>query len=417
MIARGSVVAVRNGLLEVTIPNAFAGAAVRIETPSGARTGTIYALDRGSALVAMHGDVMGIASGTSVTSDCTAGALALGTCALGRAIDAAGNALDGGAAVRGPRVPVSGDAPAPLERGPVREPLWTGVKTIDALLTIGVGARVGIFGEPGVGKSTLTEAIASGVCADAVVVGLIGERGREAERWFAARDARTTIVCATSDRSAAERVRAAEVAIAQAEALARRGLDVFFMLDSLARYAAALRELGVAAGESVGRGGYPPSVFAAVARLVERCGAISSGSITLLATVLSDGDERDPVSDAARSLLDGHIALSARLARAGRFPAIDVPASSSRTMACVASAEQREGAAAVRGALALLERSEDARSLGIEPADAATRRAIAAEDAIECLLRQGGEPVPAAEALRMLAQTADILKEPYGHSD
>lgn len=417
MNAHGTVVAVRNGLLEIAMPGAFAGEAVRVDTPTGMRGGTICALDRTTALVAMHGDVRGIASGTAVTSDCSVGSLPLGTCALGRAIDAAGNALDGGMPLRGPRVSVSGQAPVPLERRPVHEPLWTGVKAIDALLTIGLGARVGIFGAPGDGKSTLLETIVSGVGVDAVVVGLVGERGREAERWFAACDTRTTIVCATSDRPAAERVRAAQVAIAQAEALARRGLDVFLVLDSFARYAAALRELGVAAGESVGRGGYPPSVFAAVAQLVERCGATASGSVTLLATVLSDGDDRDPVSDAARSLLDGHIALSSRLAHAGRFPAIDVTASSSRTMASVVSPEHRERAGAVRAALALLERSEDARSLGIEPADAKTRRAVAGEGAIEELVRQNGGPVTPGDALSMLARTADTLREPYGHSD
>ena len=182
----------------------------------------------------------------------------------------------------------------------------------------------------------------SGCTADAVVVGLCGERGREAQRWIERRDARTTVVCSTSDRPAKERIACVEVAFAHADALRDRGLHVAFVLDSLARFAAALRETATARGESVGRGGYPASVFAQLARFVEIAGPLRGGSITLIATVLSDGDDRDPVSDAARSLLDGHLQLSPRLAAAGRFPAIDVPASASRTM----EARCRTGAAA-----------------------------------------------------------------------
>ena len=243
--------------------------------------------------------------------------LFLGTCALGRAIDAFGAPLDGGPPLLGRTVALALRAPRPNEREPIERPLWSGVRVLDALLTFGRGARLGIFGPPGAGKSTLVESIVDGCAADAVVVGLAGERGREAQRWIARLDERTTIVCATSDRPASERIAAAAVAIAQARALCDRGLHVLFVLDSLARVAAAAREIAVAAGESVGRGGYPPSVFATLARYVECAGALRCGSVTLVATVLSDGDERDPVSEAARSLLDGHIAAFVR-ARTGR---------------------------------------------------------------------------------------------------
>lgn len=334
---------------------------------------------------------------------------------MGRAVDANGDALDGGARLHGRRVAIEPAAIAPNDRVPIAEPLWTGVRAIDALLTLGRGARIGVFGGPGTGKSSLLSAIVRGTRADAVVVGLCGERGREAREWFDALDERTTVICATSDRNADERIRAARVTFSHARALAERGLHVLVLLDSLARMAAALRERAVAAGESVGRGGYPPSVFADLARLVERAGAFRSGSITLLATVLNDGDDRDPVSESARSLLDGHVQLSPVLARAGRYPAVDVPASTSRTMGAVVTDEHARHARLVRSALARLERIDDARSLGLEPADEETRAAVAAERAIESLLRQGPAPSHPRRTLSMLAEAADILGGPYGH--
>jgi type III secretion protein N (ATPase) len=337
--------------------------------------------------------------------------LALGTCALGRAIDSAGAPLDGGPPLQGRRVALLRTAPLPHERTPVEHPFWTGVRAIDGLLAFGRGARIGIFGAPGSGKSTLLEALVSGCSADAVIVGLCGERGREAQRWIERRNARTTVVCATSDRPAGERIACVEVAFAHAAALRDRGLHVAFVLDSLARFAAALREMATARGESVGRGGYPASVFAQLARFVEVAGPLRAGSITLIATVLADGDDRDPVSEAARSLLDGHLQLSPRLAAAGRFPAIDVPASASRTMEAVAGAPQRRHAAAVRAAVALLDRIDDARALGILPEGAAAR-AVAAEADLEAFLRQGDQPSASAITLAALAELADTLEGP-----
>src|SRR6185312_1864068 len=208
---------------------------------------------------------------------------------------------------------------------------------VDGLLAFGRGARIGIFGPPGTGKSTLLESVAKGARADAIVVGLIGERGREAERWIRDVDARTTVVYATSERSASERAHAAQIAFAQAEALRDRGLDVLLIIDSLARVAAATRDIALGLGEAPGRGGYPPGVFSGIAALAERAGNARSGSITLVATVLSDvRDEDDPLAFAVRSVVDGHVVLDAELARAGRFPAIDVTRSVSRTMDDVA---------------------------------------------------------------------------------
>ncbi|HEY2554184.1 MAG TPA: EscN/YscN/HrcN family type III secretion system ATPase [Candidatus Cybelea sp.] len=337
--------------------------------------------------------------------------LALGTCALGRAIDAAGRPLDDGPPLCGRAVSIELRPPRPAERAPVVTPMWTGVRVVDGLLTIGCGARIGIFGAPGAGKTTLLEAFVNGCAADAVVVALVGERGREAQQWIARLDERTTLVCATSDRPARERFDAGVVAVAQARVLRERGLSVLLVLDSLARVAAALREIAVASGESSGRGGYPPSVFAELARVVEVAGVLAEGSVTLIATVLNDGDDRDPVSDGARSLLDGHIALSSALAQAGRFPAVDVLASTSRTMEMVADGTHLHAARTVRRAIAVLERVKDARSLGLESHEPAVRAAVAAEDRLEDFLRQAGCCDPAETLTRLAALAVSVEAE------
>ena len=337
--------------------------------------------------------------------------LPLGTCAFGRAIDSYGLPLDGGPLLQGRRVALELRSRPPNERVPVVTPFWTGVRVIDGLLTIGRGARVGIFGAPGTGKSTLIESIVEGCATDAVVVALVGERGREAQQWTERRDPRTTIVCATSERPARERVQGARLAFAQAAALCERGLQVLLVLDSLARLAAALREIAVSAGESVGRGGYSPSVFAQLARFVEATGAFTDGSITLIATVLFDGDDRDPVSEASRALLDGHITLSLRLTERGRYPAVDVPASSSRTMDTVVMQPHLRAARSIRGALALLDRIEEARALGIEARGPVAAAAVAAEMRIESFLRQERAAWPHRATLDELAAIATLLHD------
>jgi type III secretion protein N (ATPase) len=224
-------------------------------------------------------------------------------------------------------------------------------------------------------------------------------------------DRRTTLICATSDRSASERVRAADIAMTQAHLLRERGLHVVLVVDSLARYVAALREQRVALGEPVGRGGYPPSVWSELARYLERAGNGACGSITLLATVLSDGsDDREPLSDAARSLLDGHIALSNALARAGHYPAIDVLESTSRTSDAVIGSGHRRDAETVRRALALLASTKEARSVGLAAHDdPSLRAAIAAEPAVAAFLRQR-EPAPPEATLRSLHSLAQLLE-------
>ena len=410
MIARGTVLSASGGIVTAALPGASIGTGVRVHSARGVVRGAVTALAEQHALIAVHDAIDGVTCGDIVSCDPAALTMPLGTALLGRAIDARGLALDDGPPVRAGARSTALTAPAPAQRSAIDTPFWTGIRAIDALLTIGRGARIGVFGPPGCGKSTLLHLLMRGSYADAVVVALVGERGREAEEWMRLCPRYGSIICATGDRSAAERVHAARVAMAQAHALRSRGLHVLLILDSLARFAAAAREVALACGESAGRGGYPPSVFADLARLVEVAGAAHRGSITLVATVLSDGDERDPVSESARSLLDGHITLSTRLAHAGRFPAIDLLASTSRTMSEVVDCAHENDARLVRAALAALAQTEDARALGIMPADAQALRAVAVEPQLEALLRQGKQPVRPVESLSSLAAAADSLR-------
>ncbi|MET3133332.1 type III secretion protein N (ATPase) [Oxalobacteraceae bacterium GrIS 1.11] len=239
-------------------------------------------------------------------------------------------------------VPVIRDAPKAIDRPRIVTALPTGVRAIDGLLTLGRGQRVGIFAGPGCGKTTLMAAIARGCQADAIVFGLIGERGRELNEFLQHEldeelVKKTIIVCATSDRTSMERARAAFTATAIAEGFRARGKHVLLLVDSLTRFARAQREIGLAAGEPPARGGFTPSVYTMLPRLVERAGSTQEGSITAMYTVLVDGESSsDPIGDEAKSLLDGHILLSKKLAEQGHYPAIDVLASISRTMSNVA---------------------------------------------------------------------------------
>lgn len=341
--------------------------------------------------------------------------VAVGTALLGCALGGDGTLLAGRRPRAAIRRPLDDRAPAPHERVPVREPFWTGVRVLDGPLAFGRGARIGLFGAAGAGKSTLLDAIVAGSSADATVVALIGERGREAERWLHRLSDRMTIVCATADRSPAERLRAAELAFVHASALRERRLHVLLVLDSLARLAAAARDLALAAGEPAGRGGFPPSVVGRQARLLECAGATARGSVTLIATVLAEGPlEHDPIADAARAALDGHVVLSGRLAAAGWFPAVDLPASASRTLADVAGPADQRAAAALRAAVAALDASSEARAFGLEPSrpDPVLAGAVAAEAEIGAFLRQDATPSAPARTRGEMARLAGLLGAP-----
>jgi len=341
--------------------------------------------------------------------------IACGDDLLGRVLDGIGAPIDGGPALAGERWAVDRPAPPPLERPPIAEPQPTGVRVIDALLTLGRGQRVGLFSAAGVGKSTLLGQIARAASADVIVLCQVGERGRELAELLgdelAPSRARTVAVCATSDAPPLVRLRAVHVATAIAEWFRdRRGAQVLLLCDSLTRVARAQREVGLSAGEPPVRHGYPPSVFAMLPRLVERAGATSRGVITAIYTVLVAGNDLDePIADEVRGLLDGHIVLERRLAQRGHFPPVDVVASVSRVMPRVVDARHAEAAARVRARLAVYEEHRDLVVLGAYQAgrDRAVDDAVAAYPAIERILRQRRDEEvgwdPAIQSLLTLA--------------
>lgn len=410
MLATGRVRALRDGFVYVELPRVALGDGIRIERDDHAILAQIISVDGASAIAAPFQSPVGIRCGDRVVADPRPGHVIVGTQLFGRVLNGLGESLDGGQPAMGYQAALVTPIPATQARVVGTQVCWTGVRAIDGLLTLARGARTGIFGAPGAGKSTLLQMLVRGVQADAVVVAAVGERGREATAWAQSIDHRTTLFVETSDASASLRLRAAFYAVAQAAALRARGLNVLLVLDSLARVGAAQREIGIAAGEPVGRGGYPASVVPTLARLLEVAGSLAHGSITLVATVLSDGDDRDPLSEAARSLLDGHITLSSELAQRGYFPAIDLLASSSRTMDGVVTNEHARNAVSMRAAMALIARYADARALGLVTADAAGQRAEAAQVAIEEFLCQRQPGANPDRTLAELAALADTLE-------
>ncbi|WP_072716327.1 FliI/YscN family ATPase [Rhodothermus profundi] len=339
----------------------------------------------------------------------------VGEAMLGRVVDANGRPIDG----KGPLTvtdeqPVRNDPPPPLTRRMIDTPLFTGIRAIDAFLTLGRGQRIGIFAGSGVGKSTLLGMIARRARADVNVIALIGERGREVQEFIADNLGpeglkRSVVVAVTGDQAAMSRVKGASVAMAIAEYFRDRGLDVLLMMDSITRVAMAQREIGLAVGEPPTTRGYTPSVFAMLPRLLERAGPGERGTITGIFTVLVDADDmNDPIGDAVRGILDGHIVLSRRLAHANHFPAIDVLQSVSRVMPRVTTPEHRALVEEARRLLATYQEAEDLIRVGAY--ETGTRpeidRAILAHEALMAFLRQGVDEV----AENPVEQLATILR-------
>jgi flagellum-specific ATP synthase len=336
---------------------------------------------------------------------------------LGRVVDAQGCAMDGGAPLTGGEpMPVVRAAPDPFAREPIAYPLGTGVRAIDAFLTCGRGQRVGIFGGSGVGKSTLMGMMARGTSADLTVVALIGERGREVREFL--EDAlgeegrkRSVVVVSTSDQSPLLRLRAAQAAHSIAEYFAGQGKHVLLVLDSITRFAMAQREIGLAAGEPPTAKGYTPSVFTLLSQMVERAGNFRRGSITAFYTVLMEGDDQmDPIVDAVRSLLDGHILLDRRLTSEGHFPPIQLLESLSRLMPAVCAPEHLSKVQRLRRLLADFTRSEDLIRIGAyqKGTDPDLDRAITVVPHLKSFTRQGPAEIPTLEqTLERLMSLAD----------
>lgn len=319
----------------------------------------VIGFGRSGAVLSPFGALNGVTEGTRVVGTGTPLSVWMGPQLLGRVVNGLGDPIDGKGALHGVELrPVLADPPDPMSREMVERPLPTGVKIIDGLMTLGEGQRMGIFAPAGVGKSTLMGMLARGAACDVSVIALIGERGREVREFIEfilgpEGMARSVVVCATSDRSSIERSKAAHTATAIAEYFRDQGKRVLLMMDSLTRFARALREIGLAAGEPPARRGFPPSVFAELPRLLERTGMGARGSITALYTVLAEDESGgDPIAEEVRGILDGHMILSRRIAGKNQWPAIDVLASLSRVMTQVVPAEHVQAAGRLRSLMA-----------------------------------------------------------------
>ncbi|HEY6926293.1 MAG TPA: FliI/YscN family ATPase [Steroidobacteraceae bacterium] len=381
----------------------------------------VIGLRSGTAILTPFGDISGLSSETEVIPTRRRFTVPTGSALLGRILDGFGNPIDGrGSIIGAKQEAVDADPPLALRRRAVNRVCETGIRAIDALLTVGQGQRVGVVAPVGVGKTTLMGMLARGARADVNVITLVGERGREVGDFLtqilgAAGLARSVVVVTTADRPAVERVKCAQVATAIAEGFRRDGLHVLLLMDSVTRYARALREIGLASGEAPTRRGFPPSVFAALPRLLERAGNDERGAITAFYTLLLEGDEEsDPIAEEVRSLLDGHLQLSRTQAQAHQFPAIDILASLSRVMPAVATPEQMGASARVRGWLAKYREIELLLQMGEyrQGADSEADLAIARMPALRELLQQRPDEIVTAEAAN-----AALLKLVAGQTD
>ncbi|HHD11019.1 MAG TPA: flagellar protein export ATPase FliI [Deltaproteobacteria bacterium] len=364
-------------------------------------------------LIMPFGDVRGIGAGSRISIVKKGATTGVGEGLLGRIIDGCGKAIDGKGNVEyEAEYPLYRNPPAPLDRRPIDTPLDVGIRAINALVTIGKGQRMGIFAGSGVGKSVLIGMMAKGTAADVNVIALIGERGREVKE-FIERELgyeglkNSVVVAATSDEPPLIRIRAAFVAQTIAEYFRDRGKDVLLVMDSLTRFAMAQREVGLASGEPPTTKGYPPSVFALLPKLLERPGALQKGgTITALYTILTEGDDvNDPVADAVRAILDGHIVLSRELATMGHFPAIDVLQSISRVMNNVVSAQHMQLATELKSILADYMKAKDLINIGAykKGNDKRIDRAIDMIERINNFLRQNiTEKVDFEDSLQLL---------------
>lgn len=359
---KGTVQRVLGTTVEAVVGTVRVGELCRLVDPTGATPeglAEVIGLTPATAILVPVGGIKGLSAATEVIPTGTVMSVKVGPTMIGRVIDGFGRILDHkGQPITGEPRPLDASPPHALTRQVIKAPLPTGVRVIDALLTCGQGQRIGIFGEPGGGKSSLLACLVKGASVDVAVVALIGERGREV-REFIERElgqtgmARTVVVVATSDRPALERVKAAQMATTIAEYFRDQGKQVLLVMDSVTRLARAQREIGLASGEPPTRRGFPPSVFSLLPQLLERAGPGATGSITGFYTVLTEGDGAlDPVAEDIKGILDGHIILSAKLARREHYPAIDVLQSRSRVMAHVAGTNHLIHAAKVREMMA-----------------------------------------------------------------
>jgi flagellum-specific ATP synthase len=418
--ARPELVGTVRGIVGLTIEVAGTSSAVGdLVEISSAVPGTppvraeVVAADRGSARCMPLGPTHGLRSGMAVRALGTPLTAPVGPGLLGRVLDGLGRPIDGKGPLRDVvHVPITGHAPHPLERTRVDLPLELGVRVLDTLVSVGRGQRIGLFAGSGVGKSSLLSMVARGTDAEVSVIALVGERGREV-RDFLEDDlgpeglARSVVVVATSDEPPLVRLRSAFVATRIAEYLRDGGADVVLMMDSLTRVAMAQREIGLSVGEPPATRGYPPSTFALLAQLLERAGTGARGSVTGIYTVLVDGDDQnEPIADAARSILDGHVVLDRKLAVSGHFPSVDALGSISRVATRIISREQRDLTIALRRVMAARRQAQDLLDVGayVVGSNPLVDAAVTHSRAIDAFLQQQmDERAPLADSWARLA--------------
>jgi len=366
------------------------------------------------------GDIEGIASGMKVSTSGSSYMVKVGPGLLGRVLDGFGNPIDGKGSINvSSSMPLSGEKINPLIRNRIKDPLWTRVRAIDGLLTIGKGQRIGIFAGSGVGKSVLLGMIAKQVVADVNVIALIGERGREV-REFIENDLgeeglkRSVVVAVTSDMPAILRIQGTKVAVTIAEYFRSQGLNVVLMMDSVTRLAMAQREVGLSAGEPPSTKGYTPSVFALMPKILERAGTSGRGTITGIYTVLVEGDDvSEPISDTVRSIIDGHIVLTRKLANRGHYPSIDILQSISRLQKEIVDGNRRKIVSELISLYADYADAEDMINIGAYAKGSNPRidRAISRIDLINSFLRQNiSEFTEPEDTFRLLANAVGVDK-------
>lgn len=399
---KGRVIQVVGTIIKASVPGVKVGEVCILRNPweNFEVQAEVVGFTREAALLTALGAMTGISAQTEVIPTRRVHMVPVGDSLLGRVVDGLGRPID--ADRKGPirpeaYYPVFADPPGPLERRIISRPISLGIRAIDGMLTCGEGQRMGIFAAAGGGKSTLLASIIRNTEAEVSVLALIGERGREV-REFIEKDLgeeglrRAVVVCATSDRSSMERLKAAYVATSIAEFFRDKGKKVILMMDSVTRFGRAQREIGLAAGEPPTRRGFPPSVFSELPKLMERAGNSAKGSITALYTVLVEGDDMtEPIADETRSILDGHIILSRKLAQVNHYPAIDILASISRCQSAIVPKDHKEAAAKLREILAKYQEVELLLKIGEyqKGADRATDEAIAKIDKVNAFLCQG----------------------------
>ena len=397
---KGRVTQVVGTIVKAVVPGVKIGEICELNNPweeDWKLLAEVVGFSKDAALLTPLGEIEGVSSSTEVIPTGKSHFVGVKSSMLGRVLDGLGNPMDGLGPIDAEEFyPVYGPPPNSMTREMITEPISLGVRALDATLTCGEGQRMGIFAAAGVGKSTLLASIVRNTEADVIVLALIGERGREV-REFIDRDLgeeglkKSVLVIATSDRCAMERLKAAYVATSVAEYFRDQGSRVLLLMDSVTRFARAQREIGLAAGEPPTRRGFPPSVFATLPRLMERAGQSDKGSITGLYTVLVEGDDMtEPVADETRSILDGHIILSRKLAAANHYPAVDVLPSVSRVMNNIVAPEHAAAAGKLRRLLAKYQEVELLLKLGEykQGGDPETDEAVQKIDVINEFLRQ-----------------------------